>query len=288
MSVTALLLTVTAAVAHAAWNLAAKRVAGGGAAFVFLYFCVSALACFPFAAFLLARSGEVPRAGWFLAAAVSAVLHVVYGVVLQRGYAVGDMSVVYPLARGTGPLLVLVVAVTAFGERPGLWGTAGALLVVTGVFVLGRARSAGSRLRQPAAGIGYGVLTGGTIALYTLWDAYAVTVLAAPPVVYFASAAALQGALLAPVALRQRQRVAALWSGHRAQVLAVGLLSPLAYLLVLFAMRLAPVSLVAPVRELSIVLGGLFAWRVLGEADPARRVLGSAVVLLGIGAIAVA
>ena len=68
----------------------------------------------------------------------------------------------------------------------------------------------------------------------------------------------------------------------------MGVLSPVAYLLVLFALRIAPVSLVAPARELSIVLGGLAAWRVLGEADPLRRIAGSGIVLAGITAIALA
>ncbi|MFD6794413.1 MULTISPECIES: EamA family transporter [Prauserella salsuginis group] len=68
----------------------------------------------------------------------------------------------------------------------------------------------------------------------------------------------------------------------------VGLLSPVAYLLVLFAMRLAPVSLVAPLREVSIVLAGLAGWLILGEPHGRRRVAGSLVVLAGIAAIALA
>ncbi|QFU92849.1 EamA family transporter [Amycolatopsis sp. YIM 10] len=286
MNVTALLLVLGAAVVHAGWNLAAKRVADGGARFVFLYYTVTAVVFAPVAAVSLLFADERPQWTWLLAAAGTAVLHVAYGIVLQRGYAVGDLSVVYPLARGSGPLLSVLAAVLVLGERPGWLGLLGAFLVVAGVLVIGSG-GAGADPKQRRAGIFYGLLTGAAIAGYTLWDAHSVTSLAVPPLVYFSLGAVLQSALLAPYALRGAA-TGELWRRHRREVLLVGVFSPVAYLLVLFAMRLAPVSLVAPARELSIVLGGLAGWLVLGEADPVRRVLGSCVVLAGITAIAVA
>ncbi|MBN6037501.1 EamA family transporter [Amycolatopsis sp. 195334CR] len=286
MNVTALLLVLGAAVVHAGWNLAAKRVAGGGARFVFLYYTVTAVVFAPVAAISLLFADERPQWTWLLAAAGTAVLHVAYGIVLQRGYAVGDLSVVYPLARGSGPLLSVLAAVLVLGERPGWLGLLGAFLVVAGVLVIGSG-GAGTDPKQRRAGIFYGLLTGAAIAGYTLWDAHSVTSLAVPPLVYFSLGAVLQSALLAPYALRGAA-TGRLWREYRREVLLVGVFSPVAYLLVLFAMRMAPVSLVAPARELSIVLGGLAGWLVLGEADPLRRVLGSCVVLAGITAIAVA
>ena len=130
-----------------------------------------------------------------------------------------------------------------------------------------------------------GLLTGVTIAAYTLWDDHSVNALAVPPLAYFSAAVVLQSAMLAPYALR-RDDTWQLLSDHRREVLIVGILSPLAYLLVLFAMRLAPVSLVAPAREISIVFGGLGAWLILREPNPMRRLVGSVVVLAGIAAIA--
>jgi len=121
-----------------------------------------------------------------------------------------------------------------------------------------------------------------------LWDAHSVTTLGIPPIAYFGIGSIFQSLLMAPSVLRDRSSVADLWRRHRRQVLVVGLLSPLGYLFVLYALQLAPVSLVAPARELSIVLGGLAAWRLLGETQAARRLIGSLVVLAGIAAIAVA
>lgn len=291
MNATALSFVLVAAVVHAAWNLAAKRVSGEGPRFVWSYYSVSAAAVLPFTAVAVA-TGQ-PRWTWLLTGLVTGVLHVVYGLVLQRGYREGDLSVVYPLARGTGPLLSVAVAVLVLGERPGVTGLLGAAAIVAGVFVIGTARPrdaadpVASR-RAVRAGVGYGVLTGAAIAGYTVWDAYAVATLGVPPLVHFGIGCIAQSLLLAPHALQDRKRVVRLWQEHRAEVLLVGLLSPVAYLLVLYAMRLAPVSLVAPAREVSIVFGGLAAWLLLGEERAARRLVGSCVVLLGIVAIATA
>jgi len=278
---TALSLVLVAAFVHAGWNFAAKRVHDGGARFVFLYNTVSALACLPLAAVVLVAESERPQWTWLFAAVLTAVFHVLYGVVLQRGYRVGDLSIVYPLARGSGPLLSVFAAVVLFGERPGVPGLIGAVLIVGGVLLIGGGRGSGDR----KAGIVYGLLTGVTIAAYTLWDDHSVNALAVPPIVYFTAGVVLQSAFLAPIALRQGE-LAPLWRGHWRETVLVGVLSPVAYLLVLFAMRMAPVSLVAPAREVSIVLGGIAAWLALGEANPGRRIAGSVVVLAGIAAIA--
>ena len=282
----ALSLVLVAAVVHAIWNFAAKQVGDGGSRFVFLYYTVSAVVFGPVALVLLFF--DHPQWTWLLAAVVTAVLHVTYGIVLQRGYAVGDLSVVYPLARGTGPLLSVLVAVLFIGERPGWTGLLGAFLVIAGVLVISTGKPTHTTPSRRRAGVFYGVLTGATIAAYTLWDAHSVTALGVPPVVYFGAGAMAMSLLLAPATLRAKASVASMWRQHRRQVLIVGLLSPLGYLLVLYALQLAPVSLVAPARELSIVLGGLAAWRLLGEAQAARRLTGSLVVLAGIAAIAVA
>ena len=282
----ALSLVLVAAVVHAVWNLAAKQVGDGGSRFVFLYYTVSAVVFGPVAVVQLLL--ERPQWTWILAALGTAVLHVGYGIVLQRGYAVGDLSVVYPLARGTGPLLSVLVAVLFLGEHPGWPGLVGAFLVIAGVLVISSGRTADAVPARRRAGVFYGLLTGAFIAAYTLWDAHAVTALGVPPLAYFGTGSIIQSLLMAPSALRDKAAVISLWRRYRRQVLTVGLLSPLGYLLVLHALQMAPVSLVAPARELSIVRGGLAAWRLRGEAQAARRLVGSLVVLVGIAAIAIA
>lgn len=280
----ALALVLTAALAHAAWNFAAKRVPNGGAVFVQLYCAVAAVLWVPIALGWLVARPATPDAGWLVAIVVSGVLHVVYSVTLQHGYDAADMNVVYPLARGTGPLLTVAVSVLLLGERPPLLALAGALVIVAGVVVIGTGRvpSTGADRR---AGIVFGVATGAAIAAYTLWDDHAVNEVAVPPVPYFAFGCVVQCVLLTPSTWRSRNRVPGLWAEHWREVVTVAVLSPLAYVLVLQAMRMAPVALVAPARETSIVIGSLLGWLVLREAHPARRLLGSAVVLAGIVAL---
>ncbi|MFI6344126.1 EamA family transporter [Streptomyces sp. NPDC050560] len=281
-----LALLLGAAVLHAAWNFAAKRVGAGGAVFVWCYYTASAVLCLPVAAGSLLLGSVRPDWGWWSAAALgTAVLHVGYGLILQRGYAVGDMSVVYPLARGTGPLLSVAVAVLLLGEHPQAVQIAGVAAVVLGVGVISvnpAAAGGGPRVGS----VVHGVLTGAAIAGYTLWDDHSVGTLAMPPLLYFTAGCVLQSALLTPYAMARRREAARLWRTHRRETLVVAVLSPLAYLFVLFAMRTTPVSVVAPVRELSIVIGSLVAWRVLGEPHPVRRLVGAAIVLTGIVGIA--
>ncbi|GHG00788.1 MULTISPECIES: DMT family transporter [Amycolatopsis] len=287
MNATALSLVLVAAVVHAAWNLAAKRVSSGGTQFVWLYYTVGAVLLLPVTIVLLIAENDRPQWSWLLAAVGTSLLHIAYGVVLQRGYRVGDLSVVYPVARGTGPLLSVLAAVLVLGERPGPLGLVGAFLVVMGVLVISTGRTAEDP-RAVKAGILYGLLTGAVIAGYTLWDAHSVTGLGVPPVVYFGLGSVLQSVLLVPGALADRAEVRRIWREQRREVFLVAVLSPIAYILVLFALTMAPVSLVAPARELSIVLGGLAAWLVLGEQNAVRRLAGSVIVLSGIAAIAAA
>jgi drug/metabolite transporter (DMT)-like permease len=280
----AVVLIIVAALAHAAWNLAAKRVPDGGAVFVWLYGSVSAAICVPLAFVATLVLDKTPSLTWFAAMGVSGMLHLTYFVLLQRGYAVGDLSVVYPLARGSGPLLAVLAAILLLGDRPTPAALVGASLVIIGILVIG---GLGSGRAAWSTGTLYAFATGALIAGYTLWDAYAVTTLGVPPFVLLMGSLICEFLLLSPLALKRRATVAALWRKNWPMVIAIAVLSPLAYLLVLFAMRLAPVSLVAPARELSIVFGSLAAWLILGEPNPRRRLTGAVVVLAGVAAIAV-
>lgn len=286
VSPVAVVLVVVAAFAHAGWNTSAKRAGAGGSVFVWLYAALSAVLLVPVAVVDIVVTGAAPRWSWLLALGVSGLLHVAYFVLLQRGYADGDMSVVYPLARGTGPLLTVVFAVTVLGERPGVVALFGSLAVVVGVFVIGGAGGQRETGRGRRVGVLYGLVTGITIAGYTLWDAHAVTTLAVPPLVQLAGGVVVEAVALLPVALAKRAELTRTWRDHRWNAGVVAVLSPLAYALVLYALRIAPVALVAPARELSIVIGGIIAWRLLGEPNPARRLAGAAIVLAGVFALA--
>lgn len=284
MTFAAIVLVVTAAFLHAGWNLLAKRV-GGGAVFVWLLALSSSVIYAPLAlAWIVFAPPTLGPMGW-LCVAATAVLHVGYFVALQRGYRVGDLSLVYPLARGTGPLLAAVAAMLIFGERPSALALVGIALIVAGVFTISGGLQAITGVRAPRAAVGYGLLTGVLIASYTLLDKYAVATLAIAPVIYDWLGNIGRGVILTPLAWRDRRATARQWRAHRGSIVAIAVMSPMAYILVLTAMRFTPVSYVAPAREMSILIGVLFGARVLAEGQLVTRLLAATAILAGVVAL---
>jgi drug/metabolite transporter (DMT)-like permease len=205
------------------------------------------------------------------------------------GYRAGDLSLVYPLARGTGPALATVGAIAFFGERPTPVALIGAALVVAGILVMAgganiiRFRRSTETVRRA---IGYALLTGLTIAVYTLWDKHAVSVLLIPPLIFDWFSNVGRVAFLTPFALRRWQDVRRHWSEHRLETFGVAILSPLSYILVLTALVFTPVSYVAPAREISILIGTGMGTRFLAEGDARRRMIAAAALVAGVIALA--
>jgi drug/metabolite transporter (DMT)-like permease len=285
MNSVALALVLGAAFFHATWNFLAKRVSGG-APFVWLTDIVGVLVYAPLAIPFIIAS----LSGFTLIAVVmiagTAVLHLAYFVQLQRSYRVGDLSLIYPLARGTGPAIAAFVAVLFFGERPTPIALVGILLVIAGIFIL----TGGLRLFRgfdnPLA-IVYGLLTGVFIASYTLWDKRAVSFFLISPLIYYYTSIVLRALLLAPYALRRRKELLDIWRGHYRETIGTGILSPLSYFMILSALVFTPVSYVAPAREVSVLIGTFMGSRFLAEGNARQRLLAAAVILLGIIALAV-
>jgi drug/metabolite transporter (DMT)-like permease len=279
-----ILLVAIAAVAHATWNLTIKAAGTSGTRFLWLTFVIATIVVAPFGIVSLTQAGGALPLLLVLAVG-SGGLQIAYFLTLQRGYRKGDVSIVYPLARGSGPLLSVIFAIILFGERPGFWALVGAGFVVVGVVVIGLAGGRG-RFHANRAGILWGLLVGVTIAGYTLWDANAVVTQKLPPFGYFWVTVVVQLVAFAPFALRQPKYTWALAKQHWPAALVVGILSPLAYVLILFAFTLAPVALVAPAREVSVVLVALGGWLLFKEPHPVQRILGALVVLGGVALLA--
>jgi drug/metabolite transporter (DMT)-like permease len=286
MTAFALGLVLVAAILHATWNLCAKR-AGGGLPFVWL---VGVVICSAYVPVLVAYwIWKHPSITWIDAAwiAGSGGLKTGYSLFLQRGYRTGDFSLIYPLARGTGPLLSTLGAVMIMGERPTLLAIAGGVVIITAVFVL----TDGTRLFQEGRehlrnAINYGLISGVFIASYTLWDRHGVHTRGIPPVVYDGGTAFVVLALVTPQAIPRWPEVVRHWREHKRYLFGQALLSPIAYVLVLTAMTFTPVSYVAPAREVSIVIGAFIGARYLKEGDAHRRVWSALAMAAGVIALA--
>ena len=136
----------------------------------------------------------------------SGVIHAAYFACLQRGYRDGDLSLVYPVARGSGPVLATRARWCCWASGPARWRLAGGAVVVVAILSL-----AAPAVRAGAPGAGWALLTGLTIAVYTLWDKHAVGALDASPVVYFWATEV--GVALDALALRAQ--AGRRWSGER-------------------------------------------------------------------------
>lgn len=280
MTLLSVILILVSAFFHALWNLLAKR-AHGGAAFTWLFSALTIPLWAPIVlVYILLWEPQLTWAG-VLFIVGSAILHVSYFLTLQRGYRAGDLSVVYPLARGTGPLLTLIGAVLLLGERPTPLAVSGALLIIAGVFFIAGGEQM-LRRRQIGAGVGYGLLTGLLIAGYTLWDKTAVSTLLVAPLLLEYGSSIGRTLILTPTAWRRRREVSFEWRTHRWEAIGIAILSSLAYILVLTALITAPVSYVAPLREVSILFGALLGAWLLKEGHARRRSLAAGMMVVGI------
>jgi uncharacterized membrane protein len=282
----ALGLVLFSAFVHASWNFLLKK-SGGGAGLITASTVVSLAVYLPI----------VAAATWFSAYQfnpmhlglmfVSGMVHTAYFLLLDRAYrSGGDLSIVYPLARATGPLLTIVVAILLLGERPGTAAIGGAVLIgVSALLLTGNPFTWHKSDSRHA--VGFALATGCMIATYTIWDKASVATWLIPPLLYDFGCNFFRVCVLIPLTLhRNPGAIAKAWQERRGVVIAIALLSPLSYILVLTAMVFTPVSLVAPAREVSILFAALMGAHFLQEGDLMRRVIAAIGMVLGISGLA--
>jgi drug/metabolite transporter (DMT)-like permease len=272
VSFSALALVILAGLIHALWNIAAKK-AGGDVRFATFTGLLMALLWAPLGIWLGwdvvptwgAPSGRSSSSAEFCTWCTTSRC--------SRGYRKADLTVVYPLARGSGPLLSSLVAIVLLGERITVLGVAGISAVVVGVFFIAADRRCfARRTTRPRGsaftrGMRYGLITGVFIAAYTVVDGYAVKVVLMSPILldYYGNFARL--VFLVPTVLRDRATAAEHWRRQWKYAVFVAALSPIGYVLVLYAMKTAPLSHVAPAREVSMLFAALIGGHLLGERD---------------------
>jgi drug/metabolite transporter (DMT)-like permease len=293
MPLSALALVLAAALLHALWNIVAKK-AGGNHHFALITVLITVVLWLPVALWFGLHEWSRWGALEWVVLVASALAHVAYFTVLLTGYRKSDLTVVYPVARGSGPLLASVGAFAVLGERITLLGALGIVVVCAGVFLI----AGGPRLWRgegdaPAqanamAGVRWGAATGALIALYTVIDGYAVKVLLIGPVLVDYVGNVLRVPILLPGALRDPGGFRAACRAQWRHALVVASLGPLAYVLVLYAVTLAPLSHVAPAREVSMLFAALIGGRLLGESDRGLRIAGACCIALGVIALATA
>lgn len=285
MLLSSLLLLLLAAVLHAVTNLLMKK-SRDKMAFVWWMLAVTCVLAFPMLFFI----PHVEPFAWFIVL-LSGLLEAVYFFTLTRAYTSGDLSLVYPIARGSAPLFLLFWATLFLGERPSSIGIFGILLVIIGLYLINLPalrdwtrplyafRSAASR---------WALLTGLLISTYTTIDKVGIRYF--HPFVYLYFIMLIGWICLSIQWLVPERRIALIQepqSRRMIAILAAAVFGTLGYGFVLAAMRLSPVSYVGPVREVSVVIGTWIGVRYLREPGGSLRIVASILVVLGISLITI-
>lgn len=291
MDILPFFLVCTAAFLHAFWNFLAKE---GDEPIVTLWvtLTVSLVLYLPVFLLRLPHAAFAEGAGVFIA--VTGLLHVLYFLALGRSYRSGDLSIVYPLARGSAPLTVALLAAAILGERISFTGGLGIFLVVAGIYMIHLKDINLKGLigplalaREPATR--WALTTGLLTALYSVVDKVGVTRVS--PEIYIYLFFALASMLLLPYILigeRRKHIINTLCQPNGLlRTTAGGICIMGAYGLVLFAMQLSKVSYVVAAREISVVLSAMLGVFILGEGGQRQKLLGSTIVAAGLVLLAI-
>lgn len=283
MTLFSLTLLVLAAVLHALSN-ALIKLSRDKLAFTWWMLTASAIIGFP----LIFFAGQPQPSGWFIIL-VSGLIEAVYFITLTRAYALGDLSQVYPIARGSAPLFVLLWALFLLGERPTPIGIGGIFIVVLGLYLVNLPSLSDWKrpllgFRSPAAR--WALATGLLISIYSSIDKVGVRYVDPLPYLYLFLVVTWLALSAQWLHRGRRSALRAEWHGDQRKLVlraaAGALLGGGAYALVLAALRLSPVSYVSPVRELSVVIGAWIGVRFMGEPGGRLRIFAALLVALGI------
>jgi drug/metabolite transporter (DMT)-like permease len=275
---------LASAALHAIWNFLLRR-AGGGNLIVGLSKVAEAILLIPVVGVMLWSGVALPPARYVPVVCVATVLALANYAALSAAYRLGDLSLVYPIARGATFLFLPVLGLLVFAERIGTIGWLALALIVGGIALLplggfdkASVRELGGQLRSRA------VLFAGCAALatacYTIWDKYAVGFL--DPFLYFYGYTLLLALSFGVVIARaERGAVHAAWRKQPVSIVMIGLLNAGAYLLVLAALRTGMATQVLAVRQLSIPIGVVLGWQLLRERLTMARAIGALMITAG-------
>jgi drug/metabolite transporter (DMT)-like permease len=284
MSGIALGLVLVAAFLHAGWNFLAKK-SRNKMAFIWWFLLIATIGYLPMFLFFLPRINGVTAAGWGCIVATG-VLHAMYFWFMGGAYERGDLSLVYPLSRGSGPLLVPILAVAFLHEQLSATGALGILTVVVGIYTIHLKSFSIYSFFQPlqamrgSASI-WALCTGGSIAGYSLVDKVGVGLVFPPAYIYLMFVISLL--LLSPYMLtKERAALKLEWQVNRGPIIIDGFLVLFTYMIILFAFQLSKVSYVVAAREISIVFSALLGIIWLKEAHAPQKFVGSIMIAMGV------
>jgi len=275
MSLKVLLIVLIAAGLHAIWNLAARKVLGN-LVVLWIGLCIASICCLPFALAAGLPAGGIRPSLPYLAA--TGILHACYFALLAKSYEEGEISVVYPIARGSGVAGAAVLAYVLVGEQISFSGGIGISLICVGTTLVGLSEFGRSRTLETCL---LALLVGSMISGYSMVDKLAVGRLS--PVAYIFGMFVLSALFLAPyVTIRHGKGFPGAWRDLKRYSALIGLGSMGTYLMILFAFQLEKLSYVVAAREFAVVIGSVMGFALLNERISYRKALGIASIAAGL------
>jgi uncharacterized membrane protein len=279
-------IVLASAFLHAGWNFLLKK-SERKIVFIWWFLLVSVIIYAPVFFYYYPKI-TIPPAGW-LCIVATGLIHGVYFWFMGGAYQRGDLSLVYPLARGSGPMFVPIFAVLLLHEEIALLGAMGIAMIISGIYCVHLRTFTGAAFLEPFLALRGGaslwaLSTGCAIAAYSIVDKVGVG-LVYPPVYIYLMVVITWLTITPWVLIRERGLLKTEWRRHSGSIIIVGFLSIFTYLMFLFALQMRKVSYVAAVREVSIVLSAYYGIVLLGEKHGPQKLLGALLITVGVVAI---
>lgn len=280
MHLWAITIVLLSACIHATWNLLAKK-ANSSLIFVWYYSVISSLFLSPFIIYILFSSTIELRPSQYLFMFGSGIIHSGYSIMLQKGYKVGDLSLVYPVARGLAPFLVVIVSVIFLKEPLTVQLTIGIFCILVSVFLLSVKNNPIDKSRIKISLL-YGFYIAFLIMFYTIVDKIAVSNAEIPPFIFFYGMIICQTTVLSLFVFIRNKPFKHELVGIKKIGISVGVLSPLSYIMILYIFSTYPLTKIAPLREVSILFGILLGVILLKEKLTIKHVLAMLIMFTGV------
>ncbi|MBF4693467.1 DMT family transporter [Fusibacter ferrireducens] len=284
MSLIAFLFVILSTIMHAYWNYVLKKVQGG-ILFVWLFTLMACILYVPVIALILIRYPFTLTPLGIFFCTLSVLAHIFYFVFLDQAYRIGDLSIIYPVTRGVSPVFTVLFAIFFLGESLQGIQFIGIAMILMGTMTLSGLQI--KNLKRSPISIGFALLCGLMVTIYTLSDKYTMSVLLISPLILDFLNNLGRTVILTPLVIKSPHKAKHLFQNHFKEALIIAVLSPLTYVLVLFAMKTLPVSIIAPIRQLSIIFSSILGINLLSESKDYAKIGGVLLTFLGVVAMCV-
>jgi len=275
----AFILVIFSTLTHAIWNLILKKVQGG-VVFLWIFTTFTWVLYIPIIILNFNRISSFLNISSFLFCTLSIIMHILYFFLLEKAYYYGDLSIIYPITRGLSPVFTIIFAICFMNESLNIFEILGTGLILFGTFLL--SITSEKNIQMKKAGLFFAILCSISITTYTLTDKYIMATLAVSPFLLDFLNNIGRSIVLTPYIFKNSSKAKYLFKNYKKEAFIIAILSPISYLMILFAMKHMQISIISPMRQLSIVIGSFLGIVVLKESSNLYKKIGVMITFIGV------